>query len=225
MSVVKVRRVKPYTGYNSGTPDNLLLDAGVLFKNFNVNTDTYASAKAAGKCLGATQKGVEFSAVPNYRRMEIDGVHSRTIGDTLPDDWVCYIKSKLIEITKDNLLLALSIAQPNETVTKQGYTEIRGRSTILPEDYIGNITYIGNILGKKDPIIIQVFNAFHEGGLVITSEDKNNAGIECQFYGYHSADIYDDVSTELEPPFAIWVPDDEEETEETSAQQNQGGNG
>ena len=95
MSVVPVRRVKPYSGYNAETPDKLLLDAGAIFKNFTVGTDTYASAKAAGKCLGATQGGSEFAAVPSFRRMEIDGVHTRTKGDTLIDGWDVSLKTKL----------------------------------------------------------------------------------------------------------------------------------
>ena len=41
MPRARVRRVKPYSGYNGTTPDKLLLDAGVLFKNFHVGTDTY----------------------------------------------------------------------------------------------------------------------------------------------------------------------------------------
>lgn len=223
MSVVKVRRVKPYSGYNANTPDKLLLDAGAVFKNFVVGTDTYASAKAAGKCLGATQKGSEFSAVPTYRRMEIDGVHTRTKGDTLIDGWDVYLKTTLVEMTVDNLKLALAVADSAASTDATDYTEITGRDTIQGTDYIENITFIGNILGEPDPIIIQVFNAFHEGGLTITNEDKNNAAVECQFYGYHDADVYDSVDDPLTPPFKIFRPT-ETAASAQQAQQNQGGN-
>lgn len=224
MPTVKVRRVKPYSGYNANTPDKLLLDAGAIFKNFNAKTDTYATAKAAGKCLGATQKGSEFAAVPSFRRMEIDGVHTRTKGDTLIDGWDVSLKTTLVEITSANLKLALGVADIKASTDAPGYDEITGRDTIDETDYIENITYIGNILGEDKPIMIQVFNAFHEGGLTITNEDKNNAAVECQFYGYHDADIYDDVTSEIAPPFKIFRPT------ETAAQtqggtQTQGGNG
>lgn len=205
MSVVPVRRVKPYSGYNAETPDKLLLDAGAIFKNFTVGTDTYASAKAAGKCLGATQGGSEFAAVPSFRRMEIDGVHARTKGDTLIDGWDVSLKTKLVEITADNLKLALGVGD-SATSSVTGYTEITGRDTIKDTDFVTNITFIGNILGSNTPIIIQVFNAFREGGLTITAADKNNVGVECQFYGYQDPDIYDDVSQEITPPFAIYYP-------------------
>lgn len=221
MTMVKVRRVKPYSGYTAETPDKLLLDAGAIFKNFVVGTDTYASAKAAGKCLGATQKGSEFSAVEQLRRMEIDGVHTRTKGDTLIDGWDTYIKTTLCEITGENLKLALGAANVTDSDVT-GYKEIRGRDTIRDDDYVENITYVGNILGEDSPIIIQVFNAFSESGLTITSEDRNNATVECQFYGYNDPSVYDDVEEELEPPFAIYVPVTEEEEQQPTVQN--GGN-
>ena len=46
-----------YSGFSAGTSNKLMLDAGAFFKNFAVGTDTYATAKAAGKLIGATQGG------------------------------------------------------------------------------------------------------------------------------------------------------------------------
>lgn len=222
-TTVPVRRVKPYSGYNAKTPDKLLLDAGAIFKNFDPSTDTYASAKAAGKCLGATQKGSEFSAAPSIRRMEIDGVHTRTKGDTLIDGWDVYLKTTLVEITTDNLKLALGVGDSAASSDATGYDEITGRDTILDSDYVDNITYIGNILGEDKPIMIQVFNAFHEGGLTITNEDKNNASVECQFYGYNDPDVYDSVDDPLTPPFKIFRPT--ETSASSSSSSGSGGSG
>lgn len=220
MPTVPVRRVKPYSGYNAKTPDKLLLDAGAVFKNFIVGTDTYASAKAAGKCLGATQKGSEFSAVPQIRRMEIDGVHTRTKGDTLIDGWDVYLKTTLVEMTAQTLKLALGVGDSAASSTATGYDEITARDTIKDEDYVTNITFIGNILGEDNPIIIQVFNGFHEGGLTITNEDKNNAAVECQFYGYLDPSVYDSVENPIAPPFKIYRP-----TEIVASGSSNSGNG
>lgn len=213
------RRVKPYSGYNQTTPDKLLLDAGAVFINFTPGTDTYESAKAEGKCLGATQKGSEFSAVPQFRRMEIDGVHTRTVGDTLIDGWDVYLKTTLVEMTSDNIKRALGVGNIS-TGTPTGYDKIQGRDTIETTDYISNVTFVGNILGETDPIIIQVFNAFNESGLTITNEDKNNAAVECQFYGYNDATVYDSVTNPLRPPFAIYRPTI---TPSSSSSSSQGG--
>ncbi len=89
----------------------------------------------------------------------------------------------MVEMTSDNLRRALAAADI-DTETDQNYDIIKGRDTIQDEDFEENITFIGNILGEDKPMIIQVFNAFHEGGLTFSAEDKNNAGVECQFYGY-----------------------------------------
>jgi hypothetical protein len=206
MSIAQVRRIKPYSGYSSKTPDKLLLDAGVFFKNFKVGTDTYKSAKTDGKCLGATIKGGEFFAKPNLRRMELDGVKTRTVGDTLIDDWETYIKATFAEMTADNLVTALVAADIKATTEIEGYNKITGRNTLLPSDYIENITWIGNLLGDDKPIIIQIYNGLNENGLTLGVEDKNNSTIEAQFYGNLSEDVYDDPDVGIVPPFAIFRP-------------------
>lgn len=205
MATAKVRRVKPYSGYSGNTPDRLLLDAGAFFKNFEVGKDTYASAKAEGKCLGVTIKGGEFSAKPTLRRIEFDGVKTRTIGDTLIDGWETYIKCTLAEMTSDNLISVLGAAEKSTETNVTGYDKITGRNTILPKDYIGNITWIGNLIGEDNPIIIQIFNGFNENGLTLTVEDKNNSTAEAQFYGNLSPEVYDD-DKDIKPPFAIYRP-------------------
>lgn len=204
MANAKVRRVKPYSGYSPSTPDNMLLDAGVFFKNFEVGTDSYASAKAAGKCLGVTIKGGEFSAKPSLRRIEFDGVHTRTIGDTLIDGWEVYIKATLAEMTEENIIHALGVANVDKE-TDEEYIKITGRDTVLESDYIQNITWIGCILGEDKPCIIQIYNGLNENGLTLSVADKDNGKLEVQFYGNNDPSIYDD-DKEIIPPFAIYRP-------------------
>lgn len=209
----KVRRVKPYSGYTPNTSDRLLLDAGAFFKNFKVGVDTYASAKADGKCLGATIKGGEFSAKPSIRRLEIDGLKTRTKGDTLIDGWEIYIKATFAEITTDNLKIALSAADVTKDI--EGYETITGRNTILDSDYIENITWVGCLLGEQKPIIIQIFNGLNEGGLTLAVADKDNSKIEVQFFGNNNDSDYDSED-ELKPPFAIYRPSEVAATQSNS---------
>ena len=48
---------KRLTGYTQNTMKNRQTGAGVYLKNFNVETDTFTTAVAAGKLIGATQGG------------------------------------------------------------------------------------------------------------------------------------------------------------------------
>ena len=68
---------KAFNGITAGTPKNLQLDAGAFFIGFEVGKDTYASAKKAGKCLGATQGGGTFTAKPTIRTVDVDGAVGR----------------------------------------------------------------------------------------------------------------------------------------------------
>lgn len=217
------RRIKPFSGANKNTVDHLLLDAGVFFKNFNVATDTYASAKKAGKCIGATNGGGEFSAVNTYRNGEFDGVRSRMKGNLFIDTCDAYIKATVAEITEDVLKMALGAAEIAASTENEAYDEITGRSYVLDEDFIENITWIGTLLGEDKPVIIQIYNAYSENGLTMTVADKGQASVELQFYGYLDDDAYDiaDDGDDVALPYKIFYP---KETVEDSEAQNSNNN-
>lgn len=207
MGTAKVRKLKPYSGFTNKTLDNMLLDAGVFFENYDIETDTYASAKAAGKCLGVTIKGGEFSAKPTIRNIEFDGVRSRIKGNAFIDNWETYLKATVAEVTEGNIRKALGASEVDEE-TLTGYHGITGRSYVLDSDYCKNITWIGCLLGKDKPVIIQIFNGLNEGGLTMGVADKDNGKFDVQFYGYSDETAYD--SEDVKPPFVIWEPVAEE---------------
>lgn len=220
MSIAKVRRIKPINGYSSKTPDNLLLDAGAFFKNFEVGKDTYASAKASGKCLGVTIKGGEFSAKPSFRNMEFDGVKNRVKGGVFIDNWEVSIKASLAEATTDNFMLALGVADVDKE-SVAGYEKITGRNYLIDSDFAENITWVGCLLGEDEPCIIQIFNGLNESGMTMAFADKDNAKNEVQFFGYNDDSVYDDLEKEVLPPFAIYRPvtTSTETTDETTEQE------
>lgn len=191
--------MKSYSGYTSKTPERLLLDAGAFFKNFNVKEDTFETAKSAGKLLGATKGGGEFSAVPAMRALEIDGIKGKAKGCEMLDSWDVYIKATFIEASKELLLSALCAASEGES-ENNSYDAIVGKANIGIEDYIDNITWVGTLSGSQKPVIIQVYNAINTDGLKFTTQDKNETTIPVTFYG-HYADAEDD-----NPPFKIYYP-------------------
>lgn len=188
---------KKLTGYTKKTQDHIVLGAGVFIKNFDIETDTFETAVQAGKLIGATKGGGEFSATPNYLSLEIDDMPENTKGNRIISDWSVSIKANTLEVTPENIKLALG---PTVAEQFKNYSKITGKTCLIDdEDYLDNITWIGVELGTDDPMIIQVKNALSVEGLTITPESKGSLVIALSFSGNYEPDS-------IEPPYNIYVP-------------------
>ena len=67
-------------------------------------------------------------------------------------------------------------------------------------DYKGNVTFLGDVKGYDEPMIIQVYNALAKDGISIHPQDKKVSLIPTTFKGHVSPTDYE------VPPFAIFVP-------------------
>lgn len=190
---------KTYSGYTAETPKKLLLDAGAYFKNFYPGIDTFESAVAAGKLLGATQGGGSASFIPAIRPVEIDGVKGAAKGLEVIDAWDVGITSNVKEVKKETIQAAL-ISTSLDTTTNPDYDIISANNSIALTDYIDNITWIGNLSGTNEPVIIQIYNALATNGLTVNTSDKSEAVIALSFKGH-----YDDLNLD-NPPFKIYYP-------------------
>ena len=189
---------KTYSGFQTETAERLLLDAGAFFVDFEVDTDTFDTAVAAGKLLGATRGGGQFSAIPQIRPIQIDGVKGRAKGLRVIDSWEVRMTSNVLEVSKESLAKALTTGSIDET--DPDYIEITAKNYIDITDYIDNITWVGTISGNEEPVIIQVYNVLNTGGLTLKTQDMNEAVIAMQFDGHYDASELD------EPPFKIFYP-------------------
>lgn len=194
---------KNYNGITVKTVEHIQLDAGAFFKNFEVGTDDYTSAKAAGKLIGATSGGGEFIAKANLRQIQIDGAGARVKGLADVDSWEVSLKLTTIETTVETLKLALGTAT-SAASEKEGYTSIKGKTNLTDEDYISNLTWVGSITGSEKPIIIQLKNGLNEDGLTYTVQDKSEGKIAIKLYGYN--DLSDYMNDSVSPPFEIFYP-------------------
>lgn len=188
-----------YSGFTAQTAENLLLDSGAFFANFDIASDTFESAVAAGKLIGATRGGGEFSATPEIRAIEIDGVKGKAKGLQVIDSWAVTITANVLEVTRDGLARALT-ASEIDTDSNLIYDIIKAKNYIELTDYITNITWIGKKSGTAEPVIIQVYNVINTSGITLTTQDKNEAVIAMTFEGHYDADQLDN------PPFAIFYP-------------------
>lgn len=191
--------MKTYSGYTAKTSENLLLDAGAFFANYDVATDTFDAAVTAGKLLGATRGGGEFEAKPSMRTIDVDGVKGAAKGLQVIDSWEVKITASVLEVTKEGLQKALT-SSAVDTSTNLDYDIITAKNDIALTDYIGNITWVGKKSGSADPVIIQVYNALNTSGLKLQTQDKGEAVIAMEFVGHYSADDLDS------PPFKVFYP-------------------
>lgn len=187
------------SGFTSNTAENLLLNAGAYFKNFDPENDTFETAVESGKLIGATKGGGEFSAVPTIRQIEVDGVAGRAKGLEVIDSWDVYLKATVLEVKKESIVQSLCAASVDEG-TSSDYDIITARSEIAISDYIDNVAWVGTLSGSDKPVIIIVKNALNTEGLKFTTQDKNEATISMTFYGHYTQDDLDS------PPFDIYYP-------------------
>ena len=188
-----------FTGFSKNTPKHLQLDAGAFLKNYDVTTDTWATAKE-DKLLGATVGGGSFSAVPTVRNIEVDGVKGAVKDLTAIDEWVVTLTVNVKEITAETLKMALAGGVSTAADTPANYTKITAKGSIDDADYADNITWVGRLSGSEDPVIIVVKNALATNGLTISFADKSEGMIPVTVTGHYSLD---DLET---PPFDIYYP-------------------
>lgn len=191
--------MKKYSGFTTETAKSLLLNAGAYFKNFDIGTDDFASAVTAGKLIGATKGGGEFSAVPEIRQIEVDGVAGRAKGLETIDSWDIYLKANVLEVKEATIQSGLA-ASSVDTSTNTNYDIITASNNLEVSDYIDNITWVGTLSGSDKPVIIQIFNALNTEGLKFSTTDKAEATISLTFYAHYTQD---DLDT---PPFKIYYP-------------------
>ncbi len=191
--------MKKYSGFTTETAKSLLLNAGAYFKNYDVGTDDFDSAVAAGKLIGATKGGGEFSAVPEIRQIEVDGVAGRAKGLETIDSWDIYLKANVLEVKEATIQSGLA-ASSVDTSTNTDYDIITASNNLEVSDYIDNITWVGTLSGSDKPVIIQIFNALNTDGLKFSTTDKAEATISLTFYAHYTQD---DLDT---PPFKIYYP-------------------
>lgn len=191
--------MKRYSGYTAETPKSLLLDAGAFFKNFYVGIDTFTTAVAAGKLIGATQGGGVFSAIPTIRQIPIDGIKGAAKGLEVIDEWVITMTSNVKEVKRATIQAALTSSSV-DTTTSANHDIITANTEIALTDYIDNITWVGTLSGTNEPVIIQIYNAINTNGLTLNTADKAEAVLALTFTGHYSDT---DIDT---PPFAIYYP-------------------
>lgn len=188
---------KTISGLTPNTASNILIDAGVFFKNYVYATDTIETAIADGKLIGATKGGGGFSSVPTFREIEVDGARGRIKELKQIESVETKMSANIVEVTVDTLRMALAATEVDTTDTN--HTKISGKWCIDGDDFTDNITWIGNQTDGK-LVVIQIFNGLNENGLELSFEDKGEGVIALELFAHQSLA---DMSA---PPYAIYYP-------------------
>jgi hypothetical protein len=191
-----------FNGMTKDTPKKFMLGAGAFFKNYEYGVDSYETAKASGKLLGATTGGGSFTATPTVRQTELDGAPANTAELQNIDEWAVSMVANVKEATAALLQAALGAADIDESDTD--YDKVTARGDVESGDYLDNITWIGRISGSDKPVIIILKNAMSHNGLALTMADKSEAVIAVTIIGHYA--LEDIADGDYAAPFEIYFP-------------------
>jgi len=91
------------TGVGADSQDRIIIDAGAVYLGF-------LSVDNPGTLLGATRGGNTFELARTIRRMEADGARGPVKGFRRVEEVVATIKANMMEITAENLRIAIADA-------------------------------------------------------------------------------------------------------------------
>lgn len=185
-------------GITENTPKNILLGAGTIFKN--LTWDATKSQFKFDNVLGATSGGSKFSIKNEFKNIEADGAVVKVKGLTLKYGQVAQLETNLLDITVDNLKIAMLGEEKTAEIT--GYKELVPKAQLEAGDYIDNLAYVGR---KSDgsPVIIIMENALCTEGLGLEGKNKDNAVLKVKF------ECYGDITSDLQTlPVKILIPED-----------------
>ena len=196
------------TGLRPATFENLQLNAGVFLVNFDATTYGDAAALEDGvlaaleegtNIIGATIGGGTFSAEPEIRQIEADGMRYPIIGSTVNDMWSVHLTGTMKEITPENFKRCL-ISCDMDT-SKPNVTVLTVRTDIEPGDYIPRLCWVGDT--SKGFVLIELDNALNLAGASFTFTDKGEGSIPFDFQGHVS-----DLDKMDKAPFRIYFFDE-----------------
>ena len=187
-----------YTKIPTDTFKNLQLNAGVLLKSFDVDTQTLA----ADSIVGATSGGVSFTAVPSFIDFgeDIDNCPKNMKEMKKLDSWEAKLSGTFASVSK-------SLAKTLVGAADLAGSKITPRNDLAAADFsdlwwVGDYSEVnedGTSTGKAGFIAIHLLNSLSTGGFSIQSSDKGKGQFEFEFTGHYSMEDQDKV------PFEVYV--------------------
>lgn len=192
------------SGITQTTPKSLLLNAAVLYKGLKYIPE---EKKWSGVLLGATSGGAKVSISSDYQEIEVDGAIVKVVGLTQKQGESGSIEANLVEVTEDNLKMAIVGKESESDI--EGYDLIETKALLEASDYIDNIAAVGTLSNGR-PIIVIMDNMLCTSGLEMETKNQNNVVMKVKFECHAGFD--DDHDT---LPIRIYYPKDVAAQQET----------
>lgn len=187
-----------YTKIPTDTFKNLQLNAGVLLKSFDVDTQTLA----ADSIIGATSGGVSFTAVPSFIDFgeDIDNCPKNMKEMKKLDSWEAKMSGTFASVSK-------ALAKTLVGAADLSGAKVTPRNDLAAADFadlwwVGDYSEVnedGTSTGKAGFIAIHLLNSLSTGGFSIQSSDKGKGQFEFEFTGHYSMEDQDKV------PFEVYI--------------------
>lgn len=177
-------------GLTAATYERLILDAGVVYKNF-IDLDN------PGVPLGATRGGSVFTVETEIIDLKVDGAIGAVVGGQHIIKAIATLEANFIESTTEIFKRALpgalvEDAAPHDIIYREGVIDI--------SDYLDNVVILAQVSGTEAPIVLMVKNALSDGKLSLALTEGNEAGSKIKFIGHYDPD---DLAME---PWRLIVP-------------------
>lgn len=185
------------SGITQKTPKSLLINAAVLYKSLKYIPE---EKKWSGVLLGATSGGTKVNISSEYQEIEVDGAIVKVVGLTQKQGESGSIEANLVEVTEDNLKMAI-VGKENESDI-EGYHLIETKALLEESDYIDNIAAVGTLSNGR-PIIVIMENMLCTSGLEMETKNQDNVVMKVKFECH--AGFEDDHDT---LPIRIYYPED-----------------
>ena len=187
------------SGYTETTPKSLTTGAAVMYKNFDMATDTVASAR--DKIISATSGGVTVNIeYPDAWDREIDGVPTNSIGMHEQESVKPTVTATLVEVSNaDVLASALGAATIEDATMPTGYKIVAPKNDVNNSDYLSNLTLITQTK-QGEPLIIQLLNPISTEGFELATEYKAGGNMEVTWTGNYNPLALDDM------PIKFYIP-------------------
>lgn len=154
--------------------------------------------------MGATSGGNSFTVEREIKVIEVDGAKGKVKGLRRITEHNASLTVNLIEMSAENLKLALTAADLSDVMDQSGTVKIADkvapRDKILDSDYIKNIALVATVSGTNEPCVIILYNALADDEIELELEDKEEGVLEVVFSAHYDPANLDQVPYEIRYP-------------------------